>query len=72
MFRNKKKKSWRGLIPRDVYKHKKENWMGLTSRMYTNKKNKSSRGDYTKGCLEIRKRKAGGGLHPEAIHLSDT
>ena len=41
--------------------------MGLTSRMYTNKKNKSSRGDYTKGSLEIRKRKAGGGLHPEAF-----
>ena len=41
--------------------------MGLTSRMYTNKKNKSSRGDYTKESLEIRKRKAGGGLHPEAF-----
>ena len=41
--------------------------MGLTSRTYANKENKSSRGDYTKGCIEIRKRKDGGGLHPKAF-----
>ena len=45
--------------------------MGLISRRYTNKKNKSSRGDYIKGYIEIRKRKDGGGLHPEVFTNKD-
>ena len=61
MIKTRKSKAAGWLTPRDVYMG------GLPLRTYTNKKNKSSRGDYTKGCIEIGKRKDGGGLHPKAL-----